>query len=217
MFGSGRAVLSLRESYRADLRTVKKITDLKYVRFHAIFHDEMGVYDVDPQGQPIYNFSYVDQVYDGLLENGVKPFVELSFMPGKLAANLTPHAFWYKPLPSPPKDPARWGALIEAFTRHLVDRYGKDEVEQWYFEVWNEPNIDFWNGDPKQPTYFQLYDVTAIAVKKVDPKLRIGGPATAQAAWVDKFISHCTRTTRPVRFRLHPRLRQRHLERCVRQ
>jgi xylan 1,4-beta-xylosidase len=192
MFGSGRAVLSLRESYRADLRATRKITDIKYVRFHAIFHDEMGVYDEDAQGRPVYNFSYVDQVYDGLLENGVKPFVELSFMPRKLAANLTPHAFWYKPFPSPPSDPAKWGAFIEAFTNHLVDRYGKDEVEQWYFEVWNEPNIDFWNGVPKQPTYFQLYDVTAAAVKKVDPKIRIGGPATAQAAWVDNFIAHCT-------------------------
>ncbi|MGI9071484.1 MAG: GH39 family glycosyl hydrolase [Bryobacteraceae bacterium] len=192
MFGSGRAVLSLRESYRADLRATRKITDIKYVRFHAIFHDEMGVYDEDPQGRPVYNFSYVDQVYDGLLENGVKPFVELSFMPRKLAANLTPHAFWYKPFPSPPRDPAKWSAFIEAFTKHLVDRYGKDEVEQWYFEVWNEPNIDFWNGVPKQPTYFQLYDVTAAAVKKIDAKIRIGGPATAQAAWVDNFIAHCT-------------------------
>ena len=200
MFGSGRAVLSLRESYRADLRATRKITDIKHVRFHAIFHDEMGVYDEDPQGRPVYNFSYVDQVYDGLLENGVKPFVELSFMPRKLAANLTPHAFWYKPFPSPPKDPAKWSTFIEAFTKHLVDRYGKGEVEQWYFEVWNEPNIDFWNGDPKQSTYFELYDVTAAAVKKVDAKLRIGGPATAQAASVDTFIAHCTEKHVPFDF-----------------
>ncbi|MBV9301956.1 MAG: glycosyl hydrolase family 39 [Acidobacteriaceae bacterium] len=200
MFGSGRAILSLRESYRRDLKTVKEITGFKYVRFHAIFHDEVGVYDEDAQGKPIYNFSYVDQIYDGLLESGVKPFVELSFMPRKLAANLKPHAFWYKPLPSPPKDPAKWAALIEAFTKHLVDRYGNDEVEQWYFEVWNEPNIDFWNGIPQQATYFQLYDVTAKAVKSVDPKIRVGGPATAQAAWVDKFIAHCTQNQIPFDF-----------------
>jgi xylan 1,4-beta-xylosidase len=200
MFGSGRAVLSLRQSYHADLAAVKKITGFKYVRFHAIFHDDMGVYDEDAQGRPVYNFSYVDQVYDGLLENGVKPFVELSFMPRKLAANLTPHPFWYKPFPSPPKDPAKWGTLIEAFTKHLVDRYGKDEVEQWYFEVWNEPNIDFWDGVPKQATYFQLYDETAAAVKKVDPKIRVGGPATAQAAWVDSFIAHCTQNRVPFDF-----------------
>jgi xylan 1,4-beta-xylosidase len=160
----------------------------------------MGVYDEDAQGRPVYNFSYVDRVYDGLLENGVKPFVELSFMPRKLAANLTPHPFWYKPFLSPPNDPAKWGALIEAFTKHLVDRYGKDEVEKWYFEVWNEPNIDFWDGVPKQATYFQLYDETAAAVKKVDPKIRVGGPATAQAAWVDSFIAHCTQNRVPFDF-----------------
>jgi xylan 1,4-beta-xylosidase len=200
MFGSGRAVLSLREDYRADLRATRAITGFKYVRFHAIFHDENGVYDEDAQGRPIYNFSYVDQIYDGILQNGVKPFVEISFMPRKLAANLTPHAFWYKPLPSPPQDPAKWSALVQAFTAHLIARYGKDEVEQWYFEVWNEPNIDFWNGEPKQQTYFALYDETARAIKKVDVKLRVGGPATAQAAWVDAFIAHCTQNRVPFDF-----------------
>ncbi len=200
MFGSGRAVLSLRDDYRRDLRTVKAVTEFRYVRFHAILDDENGVYDEDAQGRPVYNFSYVDQIYDGLLESGIKPYVELSFMPRKLAANLTPHPFWYKPLPSPPKDPAKWSALIEAFTNHLIERYGKNEVEQWYFEVWNEPNIDFWDGVPKQKTYFALYDETARAIKKVDPQLRVGGPATAQAAWVDAFIAHCTRDRVPFDF-----------------
>lgn len=200
MFGSGRAVLSLRDSYRGDLRATKSITDFKYVRFHAILHDEIGVYDEDRSGNPIYNFSYVDQIYDGLLENGVKPFVEISFMPRKLAANLTPHPFWYKPIPSPPKDFNKWSALIEAFTRHLTERYGRGEVEEWYFEVWNEPNIDFWDGVPKKATYFQLYDVTARAIKSVDSRIRIGGPATAQAAWVDAFIAHCTQNQIPFDF-----------------
>jgi len=200
MFGSGRAVLSLRESYRADLKRVQKITGLEYIRFHAILDDELGVYDEDAQVRPVYNFSYVDQIYDGLLEHGVKPFVELSFMPRKLAKNLMPHPFWYKPLPSPPNDPAKWSALVEAFTRHLVDRYGSGEVEQWYFEVWNEPNIDFWNGVPKQETYFALYDEAARAVKRADPNLRVGGPATAQAAWVDAFIVHCTEKHVPFDF-----------------
>ena len=97
MFGSERAVVTLRDSYRRDLREVKQVTAMEYIRFHAIFHDEMGVYDEDAQGQPIYNFSYVDQIYDGLLENGVRPFVELSFMPKKLAASPVLHPFWYKP------------------------------------------------------------------------------------------------------------------------
>lgn len=200
MFGSGRAILSLRESYRTDLKLVKNITDFQYIRFHAILDREVGVYNQDEHGNPVYNFSYVDQIYDGLLEHGVRPFVELSFMPKELAANPAPHPFWYRPIPSPPADPAKWTALIDAFVRHLVDRYGKHEVEQWYFEVWNEPNIDFWDGVPKQQTYFQLYDVTAHAVKHVDPKLRVGGPATAQAAWIPAFIAHCTQNHVPFDF-----------------
>jgi xylan 1,4-beta-xylosidase len=121
MFGSGRAVLSMRESYREDLRQVKQITDFRYVRFHAIFHDEVGVYNEDKQGNAIYNFDYVDQIYDGLLANGVKPFVELSFMPKLLAARLDYHPFWYKPIVSPPADYAKWNALISAFAQHLID------------------------------------------------------------------------------------------------
>ena len=188
MFGSGRASLSLRESYRQDLRRMKAVTDVGYIRFHAIFLDEMGVYDEDSAGRPVYNFSYVDQVYDGLLQNRVRPFVELSFMPKKLASKDALHAFWYKQNVAPPKDWAKWDDLIYQFTKHLVDRYGLDEVARWYFEVWNEPNIDFWVGEPKQATYFELYDHSAAAVKRVSSRLRIGGPATAQAAWADAFI-----------------------------
>jgi xylan 1,4-beta-xylosidase len=81
-----------------------------------------------------------------------------------------------------------------------VDRYGIDEVSQWYFEVWNEPNIDFWSGDPKEPTYYHLYDVSARALKRVSPRLRVGGPSTAQAAWVDRFIQHCVSANVPVDF-----------------
>ncbi len=200
MFGSGRASLSLRESYRQDLRRVKQVTDVGYIRFHAIFLDEMGVYEEDSAGRPVYNFSYVDQVYDGLLQNGVRPFVELSFMPKKLASRDAPHAFWYKQNVAPPKDWAKWDDLIYQFTKHLVDRYGMDEVEKWYFEVWNEPNIDFWVGEPKQATYFELYDHSAAAVKRVSSRLRVGGPATAQAAWADALIQHCVEKHVPVDF-----------------
>jgi xylan 1,4-beta-xylosidase len=200
MFGSGRAILSLRDGYRQDLREVKQVTELKYVRFHAIFHDEVGVYDEDPQGRPVLNFSYVDQIYDGLLANGVRPFVELSFMPKKLAAREVLHAFWYKQNVAPPKDYTKWDDLITQFMKHLVDRYGIDEVSQWYFEVWNEPNLDFWAGEPHQPTYFELYDHTARDIKAVSPRLRVGGPATAQAAWADVFIRHCAENKVPVDF-----------------
>jgi xylan 1,4-beta-xylosidase len=200
-FGSGRAILSLRESYRQDLRDVKKITDVRYIRFHAIFHDEVGVYDEDAQGNPVFNFSYVDQIYDGLLANGVRPFVELSFMPKKLASNKDAlHAFWYKQNVSPPNDYAKWNGMITQFAKHLIERYGIDEVSQWYFEVWNEPNIDFWAGNPQQQTYFELYDHTARALKAVSSRLRVGGPSTAQAAWDDAFIKHCADNKIPVDF-----------------
>lgn len=190
MFGSGRAVLSLRDSYRQDLRAVKSVTSFGYVRFHGILMDELGVYDEDLSGQPVYNFSYIDQIYDGLLANGVRPFVELSFMPKKLAAQQLLHPFWYKQNISPPKDYARWDGLISALATHLIERYGIAEVSQWYFEVWNEPNLDFWGGTPRQSSYWELYDHTAKALKAVDSHLRVGGPATAQAAWVPDFIQH---------------------------
>jgi xylan 1,4-beta-xylosidase len=200
MFGSGRAVLSLRESYRNDLRSMRAATAIRYVRFHAILDDENGVYELDPPGQPAYNWSYVDQIYDGLLQNGVRPFVELGFMPRRLAASLKPHPFRYAPLPSPPKDYSKWEELIYYLARHLMDRYGIEEVSQWYFEVWNEPNLDFWTGEPKQATYFELYDHAARAIKRASPQLRVGGPATAQAAWVDDMIAHCIQSNVPLDF-----------------
>src|SRR6185437_2139498 len=201
MFGSGRANLTLRESYRNDLRAVKKITGFRYVRFHAILHDENGVYSEDEHGNPVYNFAYVDQIYDGLLRNGVRPVVEISFMPKKLAFNPDAlHPFWYKPNVSPPKSIERWDDLMKHFAQHLVDRYGIEEVSQWYFEVWNEPNIDFWNGIPRQKSYFELYDHTARDLKRVSPRFRVGGPATAAAAWVDDFLKHTAMDHVPVDF-----------------
>jgi xylan 1,4-beta-xylosidase len=201
MFGSGRAILSLRESYRDDLRAVKEATDFEYVRFHAIFHDETGIYDEDQQGNSVYNFSYTDQIYDGLLANKVRPFVEISFMPKKLSSDPAAiHPFWYKQNVAPPKDWNKWDQFIRAFAQHLVQRYGESEVSKWYFEVWNEPNIDFWAGTPKQSTYFELYDHTARALKSISPKLRVGGPATAAADWVDAFLTHVEQANVPVDF-----------------
>jgi xylan 1,4-beta-xylosidase len=200
MFGSGRAILTLRDSYRRDLKTVKLATDFKFVRFHAIFHDEVGIYEEDKHGNAVYNFSYVDQIYDGLLENGVRPFVELSFMPRKLASRPVRQSFKYQPYVAPPKDYVKWDGMIAAFAGHLIERYGIDEVAQWYFEVWNEPNLDFWAGTPNYETYLTLYDHTANALKLVNPRLRVGGPSTAQAAWVSDFIKHTTDERVPLDF-----------------
>jgi xylan 1,4-beta-xylosidase len=215
-FGSGRAILSLRQSYRDDLRTVKQATDFKSVRFHGIFNDEVGLYDPDRRtinfaqtaGQAgavtdtsMYNFSYVDQIYDGLLAEGVRPYVEMSFMPKKMASDPAAiHPFWYHPNVSPPADYAKWDAMIRAFGAHLIARYGIEEVATWRFEVWNEPNIDFWGGNPKQDTYFELYDHTARALKSVSPRLQVGGPSTAQAAWVAPFLEHVHADNVPIDF-----------------
>ena len=200
MFGSGRARLSMRQSYRDDIQRVKKVTEFGYVRFHAILDDENGVYSEDAKGNPIYNWSYVDQIYDGLLDSGIRPFVEISFMPKALASRLDYQAFWYRPIVSPPKSYDKWDALMTAFAKHLIARYGIDEVSQWYFEVWNEPNLDFWSGKPAQQTYFELYDHTASALKAVNPRIRVGGPATAQAAWVSDMIAHATQNQVPLDF-----------------
>lgn len=212
-FGSGRAILSLRESYRNDLRTVKAATDFESVRFHGILMDEVGLYDPDRRTKnpglaaqaandaSVFNFSYIDQIYDGLLANHVRPFIELSFMPEKMAADpAITQPFWYRPHVSPPKDYKLWDAMITALAQHLVTRYGLDEVAHWKFEVWNEPNLDFWGGKPKQETYWDLYDHTARAIKAVSPRLQIGGPATAQAAWVTPFLAHVKAANVPVDF-----------------
>jgi len=215
MFGSGRAILSLRDDYRKDLVAVHKATGFGYVRFHGIFDDEVGLFHLGKpgqpfynaadtstgDGQPVYNFSYIDQIYDGLLERGVRPFVELSFMPQAMSSDPKAlQGFWYHPNIAPPKNYALWDGMIRAFAKHLIARYGIDEVSKWYFEVWNEPNIGFWAGTPKMSTYFTLYDHTARALKSVSPRLRVGGPATAQAADVSAFLAHVHAAHVPVDF-----------------
>lgn len=191
MFGSGHAILSLRESWRDDLRAVKKVTDFQWVRFHGILDDDVGVYTRTRQGKTVFNFSYIDEIYDGMLKDGVRPLVEISFMPKQLAANPNDlHVFWYHPNVSPPWSWKEWDELMTQFAQHLVDRYGIDEVSRWYFEVWNEPNIDFWGGVPRQKSYFALYDHTARDLKAVSPRLRVGGPATAAASWIPEFLNH---------------------------
>jgi len=212
-FGSGRAILALRADYRADLRTVKQATDFQSIRFHGILDDEVGVYDPARQTKnpglaaqaandaSIYNFFYLDEIYDGLLAEHVKPYVEISFMPEKLASIPNSlHTFTGNPNNSPPKDYAAWDAMMKALASHLIARYGIDEVATWKFEVWNEPNLDFWMGDPKQATYFTLYDHTARDLKSVSPRLQVGGPATAQAAWVTPFLAHVHEVNAPIDF-----------------
>jgi xylan 1,4-beta-xylosidase len=158
----------------------------------------MGVYEEDKKGNPEYNFQYIDVLYDYLLSIGMKPFVELGFMPEALASG-TQTVFWWKGNVTPPKDYTKWGGLIRNLTLHFTERYGVEEVKSWYFEVWNEPNLNsFWTGT--QEEYFKLYTQTANAIKSVNKELRVGGPATAGAAWVPEMIDYCRKNSVPLDF-----------------
>jgi len=196
--GADHGGLLLRASNQAQLRLVHKELGFKYIRFHGIFADDTDVYrEVD--GKPVYDFSKTDAVYDVILKAGMKPLVEVSFMPRDLASG-TKTIFYWKGNGSPPKDWDKWSDLITAFTRHLESRFGAAEVRRWRFEVWNEPNLDgFWT-DGNQETYLKLYDVTVKAIKGVDSALLVGGPSTAGAAWVPEFLAHAKANDVPVDF-----------------
>lgn len=187
----------LRDDSLAQLKTVQEELGFRYIRFHAIFHDVLGTYR-EEHGRPVYDWAKIDALYDRLLAMGIRPFVELGFTPEAMKTS-DQHIFYWKGNTSHP-DPTKWAALVEAFARHLEQRYGRDEVRRWYFEVWNEPNLaGFWEGADRA-AYFALYDTTARALKQVDPQLRVGGPATAGAAWVPEFIAHVTKAEVPIDF-----------------
>jgi len=196
--GAGRANEGLRADWQAQLSTVQREIGFHYLRFHGIFHDDMGVYTEDPHGQPIYNFQYVDALYDALLARHIRPFVELSFMPHALASGPET-VFWWKGNITPPKDMAKWNALIAAFVAHLQSRYGADEVNHWYFEVWNEPDLHngFFTGS--QSDYFNLYKNTVESIRAVCPKCRVGGPATA-VGWEADWLAFIAKNHVPADF-----------------
>ena len=186
-----------REDSLAQLQIARDELGFEYIRFHAIFHDDMGVYrEVD--GRPVYDFSRIDRLYDRFLQMGIKPFIELGFTPHEMrTSDLT--IFYWKGNTSHP-DPQKWDELIDAFVRHLIARYGAEEVRSWYFEFWNEPNLDgFWER-ADQAAYFDYYARTARVIKAIDPALRVGGPATAGAAWIPEFLAYAQANDVPVDF-----------------
>lgn len=227
--GAGRACEGLRASWQDHLRTVVNACGFRYLRFHGLFHDDMFVYR-ETEGRIVYNFQYVDDLFDKLLEIGIRPFVEFGFCPGDLASE-TGTVFWWKANGAPPKDLGKWAELINRTVRHWIARYGIEEVRKWYFEVWNEPNLwPFFHGTRSQ--YFELYKVTVRAVKDIDSRLRVGGPATSnfvpdarftgekedaacqnatyeasdidvldwQPNWVEAFLEFCAENRLPVDF-----------------
>jgi xylan 1,4-beta-xylosidase len=209
--GAGRANEGLRADWQRQLRQVHDACGFRYIRFHGLFCDDMGVYQEDRQGRPVYNWQYIDELFDFLQSIGMKPFVEIGFMPGALASG--PHTiFWWRGNVTPPKDYAKWHDLVAAFVRHVTERYGAEEVRSWYFEVWNEPNLTgFWMGttggrsyaefEPlARAEYFKLYAATVRGVKSIDAGYRVGGPATAGEGWIDETLAFCAENKLPLDF-----------------
>ncbi|MGN0281781.1 MAG: glycoside hydrolase [Prevotella sp.] len=177
---AGRANEGLRTSWGEQLRLSQHHGGFRYLRMHGLFDDDMCVYFEKKNGEPVYSWQYIDEVYDRMLDAGVRPFVELSFFPKGIAADNSKLQMWYQNRVTPDRSRyPKWHNLIKAFCQHVVDRYGIDEVSQWYFEVWNEPNLDFGFFDGTKSDYFELYKTTAQAVKSVSQRLRVGGPATS--------------------------------------
>lgn len=196
--GAGRANEGLRADWQQQLAEIKRDTGFKYIRMHGLLTDDMAVYKVDANGREQYNFQYIDALYDYLLSIGIKPFVELGFMPSAMASG-SKTIFWWRGNVTPPASYEKWEKLIQALTEHWTQRYGAEEVASWYFEVWNEPNLDgFWAGT--QADYFKLYTHSARAIKRVNPTYKVGGPATAGAAWIPEMIAYCATNKVPLDF-----------------
>ncbi len=182
-----------------------------YIRAHHLLTSGDGVpelkwsssnvFTLDANGKPVYDFTITDQTFDAFQKAGVRPMVEFGFMPKDLTAGKEPYQVHYPGRTTsgasnaPPKDYALWGELVRRYTEHLVQRYGKEATSTWYWEVWNEPDIDYWHGTPEE--YYKLYDFAVAAVKQVLPNAIVGGPASTgpasekAAAFLDNFLKHC--------------------------
>ncbi len=204
--GSDHAFQVHRADFQQQMAFIHQELGFRYIRFHGILNDDMNILQSLGDFLPFpgakeirsTNFFQVGRVYDAVLRAGMKPFVELSFMPSALASGKKT-IFHYKGNVTPPKDHAAWARFIQQFIRFLLDRYGEQEVESWYFEVWNEPDLEgFWSGG--QDGYFELYKATALAIKAVNPRLRVGGPSTSANRWLSEFLDFCTAEHLPLDF-----------------
>ncbi|MGC2462792.1 MAG: ribose-5-phosphate isomerase A [Steroidobacteraceae bacterium] len=195
--GSGHAPLVLRADWQAQMQRSHEELGFGHVRFRGLLCDDMSTL-IGEGDNLFYSFFNADQILDFLFAIGMKPFVELSFMPGTLASG-DKTVFHYRANVTPPKDYAQWATLIRQLVAHWIERYGLAKVHQWFFEVWNEPNLDAF-GSGRQDEYFMLYRYTAEAIKSVDSALKVGGPATAENAWIDDFIGFCTKGQLPADF-----------------
>lgn len=195
--GTGRMGLALHKEYLEQLKIVQEAIGFQHIRGHGLFCDDMAVYQ---EGE--YNFTYLDRVMDSYLELGLEPFLELGFMPQKLASG-TQTIFYWKGNTTPPKSYEDWKALVQATLRHLMQRYGADRVVTWPIEVWNEPNLPgFWEKADMQE-YFKLFRESFYAIKEVDKRFRVGGPAVCGGSdkpWIQGFMEYCRKEKIPVDF-----------------
>jgi xylan 1,4-beta-xylosidase len=226
---AGRANEGLRAGWREHLQLVSQSCGFRYLRFHGLLHDDMFVCRKQ-NGSLVFNWQYIDDLIDALLSNGVRPFVEFGFFPKDLAGESDIRCFWWQAHVTPPEHYNDWCILVDSLVRHFIGRYGATEVRQWYFEVWNEPNLRFFFNSTRSK-YFELYRATVRTVKAVDPDLRVGGPATSnfvpdsrfegeeqageksltaqlkhlgevewQGVWIKEFLEFCERENLPVDF-----------------
>lgn len=195
--GSDHAPMALRADWQSQLHRAHRELGFQHVRFHGLLSDDFRLV-VGNKNKLLYSFFNCDQVFDFLLSIGMRPFVELSFMPSALASG-SKTVFAYEANITPPRDYKQWSTLIDRLVSHCVERYGNQEVREWFFEVWNEPNLgSFWDGTQRE--YFKLYRHTAETIKNVDSSLKIGGPATAKSEWIDDFVNFCDRNDVPADF-----------------
>jgi xylan 1,4-beta-xylosidase len=206
--GSGHAGLAMRTDYVKQLKYIHDELGIERVRFHGIFCEDMHTLHTLTDVLPLpggdsfveRSFRLCGLVYDNVLACGMKPFVELSFMPPQLAASDKKGTFYYKPNISMPASDDAWIAYIKDFLNYLIRRYGKEEVEQWYFEVWNEPDLVMSFFDGTQHDYFHLYEITVRAIKEIDGDIMVGGPSTSGSKWISEFVSFCKDSNVPVDF-----------------
>jgi len=195
----GTATEILRADVQAHLRFLQQEIGYRAIRFHATYHDDLGVVERAADGSLVFNWALVDKVYDFLVEVGFDPIVELNPMPACMASGKQTF-FFYKMNVTPPRDMGEWQQLVAATARHFIERHGLARVRRWKFEVWNEPNLhgQFWSGT--QEEYFELYAASARALKGVHPDLQVGGPASAGGEMVLPFANWCRERGVPVDF-----------------
>lgn len=199
-----RASEGLRQNWQNQLKELQDDIGFEYIRFHGIFSDDMMVYNINDDGKAVYNWTYIDELFDFFKKVNIKPFVELGFMPFEIKSS-DEVMFWWRANVSQPRDIKLWTDLVKEFIKHCINRYGLKEVETWYFEIWNEPDLEyvFWVGDKE--SYFEFYRETALAIKSISPNLRVGGPSITHQifkdeTWFDDYLTYCSTNKIPLDF-----------------